>query len=241
MNWFERYYISGAYFVSLTLVWFYALIPTHPIWNRLEGITAFGAFIALPVGYILAASTQYFYGKGKSGTYCTFGGLGTIFSNVLERICSQRTLLQSQDEFTIEAELSTPERLTGVTEEGDIKERQYKNIERLKWLSEIITKRFAVLAISGNFIIATPLAILLTSIICLIKFYPTPWAFSWIRMILSVIIIVVLVILHLNNRRLKKQIITIYTQMIENTPNLKKEVQNAAGKYGRSSGERQTE
>jgi hypothetical protein len=233
MNWFERYYISGAYFVSLVLIWLNVLTPNNPIWcsgNQLAGVMAFSAFIALPAGYILTTFTHYLYGSQ------IIRWPPPIFNKILKNLGLSETPLGKADEFIIEAELSVPGRYTGITERS-IKsdEDKEQNIDRIKYLSKMMTKRWAALAISNNFILATPLAILLSVVIVIISNFYCPIDFvSWLNLsviVLLIICVLACVIIGLNNQRLAEQIIIMHTKLIEKTPAFQNELKEIVREY----------
>ena len=112
----------------------------------------------LPFGYIIAVFAQCLY----SINCPVFSD--TIYREIIRRHQDGQTLVNENNDFEhqieslIEANLMVPGRLTGPNE-SDTK-YVTKNIERLKWFSELITKRWDVYAISNSLILATILSFL---------------------------------------------------------------------------------
>jgi len=219
MNWFKRYGISGAYFTVLVIIWFY-ILTTGNLWPKenptlLVGIAAI-AF--LPIGYIVSIfSLWLYYHKDR-----IFPEIHTESINGINKLKYLKD--KKKSEADLEAELSVLYRLKYIENE---------DLERLKWFSQLITKRWDVLALNQAFIVSTILAPLTASIVTITIMLLTNvlkwpsldeiWSSFWT--LRSIVIIlwfalssIICLILRVSGRLVSKQMIKMYEGMLEYFP-----------------------
>jgi len=61
MDWFQRYGIPGAYLLAMTFAWLYVGHSCWPVNLDADKLIAVGAFLFLPLGYLVSISTQLYY------------------------------------------------------------------------------------------------------------------------------------------------------------------------------------
>lgn len=192
MNWFERYGIVGAYFLTVLSVFLKINQYFAQVDFGKDGavIIAFFSFSALPAGYILSIFSQLLY-------YCGFGGTQIHKETVKylpEKLKNELNLLDSDNEQKLEAKITAKIRLSA-------------EHQQLQYLGVFATKRWDVLAVNSAIRLATVVLIILYFPI---KFYKSKifcFSFGEIGILLSGLILIL--ILDRSSQILSMQIIEI--------------------------------
>jgi hypothetical protein len=153
-NWFERYSITGTYFVIITALWLYSITAYTDIGqSQYVGIMIISI---LPLGFIIANFSGWlYYHTGQFRRNIIY------HPQILKQVAQDLPLedLKNQSEFAIETELTIRFRLS-------IPEGQNPGIlERIKWYSDVAAKRWDIFAISMNLMLAT----ILSFVLCLLS------------------------------------------------------------------------
>ena len=137
MNWFERYGIIGIYYTTLSSILLISLSSIKIPIENIQIITAIGAGLSLPIGYILSILSQNMYYSLPE------------WFQVHKKVCKEMNSTSNLKEIHLESKLAIKARLTLVDD---------NKLENYKWLQDYIRKRWDVLAISTSMFWATIIA-----------------------------------------------------------------------------------
>ncbi|MCK4796404.1 MAG: hypothetical protein KAT05_03430, partial [Spirochaetes bacterium] len=147
MDWFKRYGIPGAYFLSLMVGWMYALYQCWPFNLELDDLAKLGVFLFLPVGYILSILGQFRYlGSPAGGLHC----------KAAKRVIPPFV----KGEIKLEPDIEALSCLNAATSDlGTPTSKNPINLEAHKFIQEWIRKRMDVVVINNTIVLATWLAL----------------------------------------------------------------------------------
>ncbi len=185
MNWFERYGIPGAYFVSLMAIWIYAIRPDlfkNEACLSPELLAALAALIFLPSGYVISIIGQSVYLNWRSCFIrLRFGRLRGCLGFHGAALDSLDPANQYRDEAIIEARTL----LLTASRNGPL------SVNTHRYMRDWIAKRMDVVAINLSLLLATFLAFIITLI--LLSFARGLSLTAIIPFIISILVIIAMV------------------------------------------------
>lgn len=211
-NWFERYSITGTYFVIITMAWFYSVTPYNEVWQFGHLIEAIGIVVitALPLGFIISNFSGWLYyhtGQFKHNII--------YHPQILKQVAQNISLedLKNLSEFETETEFIIRFRLNNTENQGIL--------EKIKWYSEPVVKRWDIFAISINLMLATILSFVLCFVPAVIIALFTNTFSPDCSIIIGIVFVIeaaIFIILYWIRREMFKQIVNRIQRLDEFLP-----------------------